>query len=101
MGGGGSIGNGAETILDVGCAERGWRRKSASGGRNAQERLALFAERRHAELVGAACFVIEQNSLEDGLHISPHPRTIVVEGLHYAIEVSCTRLAGDQPLNEL
>src|SRR5207249_7950574 len=78
-----------------------WCGESTSHRGDSQERLALFAERRHAEQVGAACFVIEQNSLEDGLHISTHPRTIVVEGLHYAIEVSCTRLAGDKPLNEL
>src|SRR5437867_3088546 len=96
-----AVGNRAIPALAISAIEGGGRSESASGGRDAQEGLALFAEGGLAQHGGAAGFIVEQNRFNDGLHVAANAGAVVVEFLDDAIKVLATWMARNQTLNEL
>ena len=75
MGAGGGDGDGLVGGLAVGASQRRRRREGARGGRDAQQRLALFAEVGGGQRDGAARFVVEQDGFDDRLHVAPDARS--------------------------
>src|ERR1043166_3167698 len=99
-----SDGNGrraGDIRLSVNAAERGRSGQGARYAGDAKKRFALFAEGREGGSGAAAGFIVEEDRIEDGLHVAAHAVSVIVEFLDDAIEVPGTGLAGDEPLDEI
>src|SRR2546426_6067985 len=66
-----------------------------------QQGLALFAVSGFGEQRWTAGFIIEQNRLEHGFHVTTHSGSVVVELLDYSINVIAARMTGHEPLDKL
>ena len=52
-------------------------------------------------MVGAARLIIQQDRLDDRLHVAAHAGAVIVEDLCDAINIIAAGIARDQPLDEL